>query len=159
MIRKVIAATVLALAGWWVLAAGAQGFHRGREPLSIEPFEIVLTPQQRQAILSLVKADRTKLQLLHERLHKAREALIEKLLSPDAQIDVGPQLGELKAAQAAMLDERIAIALKARKMLTAQQLKNAAAFHVKLQKLREQEAALLQQMGGYSDRPGAGAAE
>jgi Spy/CpxP family protein refolding chaperone len=159
MIKKIIPATLLAVAGLWVFGAAAQSFHRGREQLSIEPFEIVLTPQQRQAILSLVKADRTKLQLLHERLHQAREALIEKLLSPDAKIDVSQQLAELKSAQAAMIDERVTIALKARKMLTAQQLKNAAAFHSKLQTLHEQEAALLQQMQNENGKPAPGADE
>jgi secreted Zn-dependent insulinase-like peptidase len=155
MIKKFIPATLLIAIGLFVFGAAAQAFHRGHEPLSTEPFETVLTPQQRQAIFSLVKADRAKLQALHERLHKAREALIDKLLSPEATVDVSQQTAELKAAQAAMIDERVAIAVAAHKMLSPQQLKDAAVFHSKLRKLHEQEAALLQQMQGGKGDPAA----
>lgn len=157
MIKKTLTAVVLAVATLCAFGAMAQalGLHRGggreqfaREQFATDPFEIVLTPQQRQALLAMVKADRGKLQSLHERLHKAREALIGKLLSPQSPVDVSKETAELKAAQAAMVDERVAIALSARKLLTPQQLKDAAAFHSKLQDLRRQESQLIQQMEG-----------
>ncbi len=159
MIKKLIPVIVL-LAGGLFFSGAAQAFHRGREPIGMEPFEIVLTPQQRQALLSMVKADRAKLRSLHQRLHQAREALIEKLLSPDATVDVSKETAELKSAQAAMIDERVGIALAARKLLTAQQLKDAGAFHAKLRELHSQEADLIRQMeGGKSDLPPMGGDE
>jgi hypothetical protein len=156
MIRKIILA-ILLVAGLAASAAPAQAFHGGapggRERLAIMPFEAVLSPEQKQALLSMVKADRSKLQALHQRLHKAREALIEKLLSPDATVDVSKETADLKAAQAAMIDERISIALGVRKLLSPTQLKDAAAFHAKLEDLRRQEATLLEQMEGGKESP------
>jgi Spy/CpxP family protein refolding chaperone len=164
MIKKTLTALVMAAATLCAFGAMAQalGMHRGggREQFAIDPFQIVLTPQQRQALLAMVKADRGKLQSLHERLHKAREALIGKLLSPQSAVDVSKEAAELKAAQAAMVDERVAIALSARKLLTPQQLKDAAAFHSKLQDLRRQESQLIQQMeDGQRELPPAGPEE
>lgn len=132
-------------------AAAAQPYRNGppgREGVVMMPFEAVLSPEQKQALLSMVKADQTKLESLRQRLHQAREALIEKLVSPDASVDVSKEVTELKAAQAAMTDERVAIALEVRKLLSAQQLKDAAAFHGKLEELHRQEATLLRQMEG-----------
>ena len=151
MIRKIILSMLLVAGSLGALGAFAQAFPgrpAGREGAAMMPFEAVLSPEQKQALLSMVKADRTKLQALHQRLHEAREALIEKLLSPDAPVDVSKQVAELKAAQAAMVDEHVAIALAVRKLLSPQQLKDAAAFHGRLEELHRQEAALLQQMGG-----------
>jgi Spy/CpxP family protein refolding chaperone len=160
MIKKLIPVIVLLTGGLFLSGAPAQAFHRGREAIGMEPFEIVLTPQQRQALLSMVKADRGKLQSLHRRLHQAREALIEKLLSPDATVDVSKETAELKAAQAAMIDERVGIALAARKLMTPQQVKDAAAFHAKLRDLHRQEIELIRQMeGGKSELPPLGADE
>jgi len=156
MTRKFILTIGLAagtLAAW---VAAAQAFHGGppgRERLTMTPFEAVLSPEQKQALLSMVKADKSKLQALHQRLHQTREALIEKLLSPDAAIDTSKEVAELKAAQAAMIDERLSIALAVRKLLSPQQLKDAAAFHAKLEDLHRQEAALLQQMEGKQGGP------
>lgn len=151
MIRKFILVILLVAGGLGAFGAVAQAYRGGppgREGVAMMPFEAVLSPEQKQALLSMVKADRAKLQSLHQRLHQAREALIEKLISPDASVDVSKEVAELKAAQAAMIDERVAIALAVRKLLSPQQLKDAAAFHDRLEELHRQEAALLQQMEG-----------
>jgi len=47
-----------------------------------------------------------------------------------------------------MIDERVSIALAARKMMSSEQLKTAAEFHAKLEDLHRQESDLLRQMGG-----------
>ncbi len=156
MVRKLILAILLVAGGLGAFGAVAQAFGggpAGRERAAMMPFEAVLSPEQKQALLSMVKADKTKLQSLHQRLHQARDTLIEKLLSPDASVDVSKEVAELKAAQAAMIDERVAIALAVRKLLSPQQLKAAAAFHAKLEDLHRQEAALLQQMEGGQGGP------
>ena len=160
--RKLILAILLVAGGLGAFGAPAQAYRggpAGRERVAMMPFEAVLSPEQKQALLSMVKADQTKLQSLHQRLHQAREALIEKLLSPDASVDTSKEVAELKAAQAAMADERVAIALAVRKLLSPQQLKDAAAFHAKLEDLHRQEAALLQQMEGGKGGSPAGADE
>jgi hypothetical protein len=163
MIRKLILAMLLVAGGLGASRAAAQAYHGGppgsHERVAMTPFEAVLSPEQKQALLSMVKADQTKLQSLHQRLHQAREALIEKLLSPDVPVDVSKEVAELKAAQAAMTDEHVAIALAVRKLLSPQQLKDAAAFHAKLEDLHRQEAALLRQMEGGKGGSPAGADE
>lgn len=162
MIRKLILTMLLVAAGLGACGADAQAYRggpAGREEVAMMPFEAVLSAEQKQALLSMVKADRTKLQSLHQRLHQAREALIEKLLSPDASVDVSKEVAELKNAQAAMTDERVAIALAVRKLLSPQQLKDAAAFHDRLEELHRQEAALLQQVEGGKGGSPAGADE
>ncbi len=141
-----IAAGVFLLCALAADTPAFQGEPSGRERMAMTPFEAVLSADQRQALLSMVKADKAKLRALHQRLHKAREALIDKLLAPGAAVDVSKETAELKAAQAAMIDERVSIALAARKLLSAQQLKDAAAFHAKLEDLHRQEAALMEQM-------------
>jgi Spy/CpxP family protein refolding chaperone len=157
MSGKSILAIMLAVGSLGVFTAAAGAFHDGpgaRERLTMTPFAAVLTPEQKQTLLSMVKADRNKLQALHKHLHEAREALIDKLLSADPSVDISKQVADLKAAQAAMIDERVSIAVAARKLLTPQQLKDAAAFHAKLEDLHRQEAALMQQMEGNKDQPG-----
>src|SRR5579871_674497 len=120
-----IAAGVFLLCALAADTPAFQGEPSGRERMAMTPFEAVLSADQRQALLSMVKADKAKLRALHQRLHKAREALIDKLLAPGAAVDVSKETAELKAAQAAMIDERVSIALAARKLLSAQQLKDA----------------------------------
>jgi hypothetical protein len=161
MLRKFLFATVLALAALGIFAAAAPAFHdgpdgRARERLAMMPFEAVLSPEQKLAFLSMVKADRAKLQSLRQNLHNAREALIDKLLSTDPSVDVSREVAQLKAAQAAMIDERVAIALAARKLMTPKQLKDAAAFHARLEDLHRQEAALIRQMQGDKPEPPGG---
>jgi Spy/CpxP family protein refolding chaperone len=150
MNRKVILAIVLVAGGLGAAVAAAQnhGGPSSRERFTMMPFQAVLSPEQKQALYSTVKADRSKLKALHDRLHQAREALIKKLLSPDATVDVSKETAALKAAQAAMTDEHVAIALAVRKLLGPKQLKDAAAFHAKLEDLHQQEDALIHQMGG-----------
>jgi hypothetical protein len=151
MTKQSIAAIVLIAGGLSAAVAAAQGLHGGppgHERLGMNPFAAVMSAEQKQALYSTMKADRSKLQALHERLHKAREALMEKLLSANATVDVSQQTAELKAAYAAMIDERVEIAMAARKLLNPQQLKDAAAFHAKLQELHRQEDALVRQMQG-----------
>jgi len=153
MTRKLLLTIVLAASGVAAFGAAARAFHEGpsgHERLTMTPFTAVLRPEQKQALFSMVKADREKVHSLRWQLHTAREALIDKLISTDASIDVSKEVADLKAAQAAMIDERVAIALATRKLLSPQQLKDAAAFHAKLKDLHQQEAALLQQIEGKS---------
>ncbi len=158
MVKKFLVLSVLVAIGLGVYSAGARAFPeglRGRGRFGMTPFEAVLSPEQKMALMAMVKADRNKFQALHQHLHDARDALIAKLVSPDASVDVSKEVAQLKAAQAAMIDERVSIALAARKLLTPQQLKDAAAFHAKLEDLHRQESALMQQMeGGQSREPG-----
>jgi Spy/CpxP family protein refolding chaperone len=116
------------------------------------PFEAVLSRGQKHQLYSIVKADKAKLDALHQRLHEAREALIQKLFSPGDSVDLTKEVADLKAAQAAMVDERVAIALAARKLLP-QQLKDAAAFHSRLEDLHHQEAQLMQQIENSKNDP------
>jgi Spy/CpxP family protein refolding chaperone len=157
MRKKLILAIVLVAGGLGAAVATAQAPHGGppgHERLTMMPFEAVLSPQQKQTLYATVNADRAKIQALHQRLHEARESLIEKLLSPDATVDVSKETAELKAAQSAMIDERVSIALATRKLLSPQQLKDAAVFHTKLEDLHRQEAALIGQMNsGRGDVP------
>jgi hypothetical protein len=161
MVKKLLFVVLFAIVGLGAFAVAARAFHEGppgreRERLTMMPFEAVLSPEQKAALLSMVKADRSKLQSLRQNLHEAREALIDKLLSADTSVDVSKEVAQLKAAQAAMIDERVAIALAARKLLNPKQLKDAAAFHAKLEDLHRQEAALIQQMQGGKALPPAG---
>lgn len=150
MIKKPLLATLfgaVALTAFGAAAYAQHGEPRG-DRMAMMPFAAVLRPDQKQQLYSIVKADRAKLESLHRRLHAAREALIEKLLSPGPTVDISKEVAELKAAQAAMIDERVSIALAARKMLSPEQLKAAAQFHAKLEDLHRQESDLLRQMGG-----------
>jgi hypothetical protein len=156
MIKRCGLAILLAAVGLGALSAVAyarRGGPPGAERMPMMPFEAVLRPDQKQVLYTMVKADRAKLESLHRRLHAAREALIEKLLSQDPSVDVSNQVAELKAAQAAMIDERVAIALAARKLLSPRQLNDAAQFHAKLEDLHRQESTLLQQMEGSKGSP------
>lgn len=160
MIKRRVLATLLAAAAvsTFGVAAYAQHGGPGGDRMEMMPFAAVLRPDQKQQLFSMVKADRAKLESLHRRLHAAREALIEKLLSGPA-VDINQEVAELKAAQAAMIDERVSIALAARKMMSPEQLKAAAAFHAKLEALHRQESDLLRQMGGSMGGPAAGPQE
>lgn len=113
---------------------------------SIIPFAAVLRPDQKRQLYTIIKADKSKLDALHQRLHAAREALIQKLFTSGPTVDLSKEVAELKSAQAAMIDERVSIALAARKLLTPQQLKDAATFHSRLEALHRQEAQLMEQM-------------
>jgi Spy/CpxP family protein refolding chaperone len=162
MIKRCALAILFAAAGMGAFGAAAYARHGGPPGagrMAMMPFEAVLRPDQKQLLYTMVKADRAKLESLHRRLHAAREALIEKLLAQDPSVDVSNQVAELKAAQAAMIDERVAIALAARKLLSPRQLKDAAQFHAKLEELHRQESALLQQMEGSKGGPGSGQGE
>jgi Heavy-metal resistance len=164
--KRFALALLLAAGGLGVF--GVSGYARyggppGRRHMAMMPFEAVLRPDQKLALYTMVKADRAKLEALHQRLHAAREALIQKLLSPEKSVDVSKEVAELKAAQAAMIDQRVDIALAARKLMSPKQLSDAAEFHAKLEKLHRQEAALLEQMsksgnGGAADESQEGAA-
>jgi hypothetical protein len=129
------------------LVAHAQHGGAPSERMALMPFAAVLRPDQKQLLYSMVKADRAKIESLHRRLHASREALIEKLLSGPT-VDISKEVAELKAAQAAMIDERVSIALAVRKTMSSEQVKAAAEFHAKLEDLHRQESDLLRQMGG-----------
>ncbi len=116
----------------------------------------VLRPDQKHAALHHREGGQGETDALHQRLHAAREALIQKLFSPGPTVDLSKEIAELKAAQAAMIDERVAIAQAARKLLSPQQLKDAAAFHSRLEELHRQEAQLMEQMEGAKNTPAPG---
>jgi hypothetical protein len=141
------------------VAAQAQHWEPSGERMGKLPFAAVLRPDQKQQLYSIVKADRAKIESMHRRLHAAREALIAKLLSSGAAVDISQEVAELKAAQAALIDERVSIALAARKMMSAEQLKAAAEFHAKLENLHRQESDLLRQTGGAMGNAAMGAGE
>jgi Spy/CpxP family protein refolding chaperone len=148
-----LAATV---AGAFAVGAYSQEGPGGPRRGSMMPFEGVLRPDQKQQFYSIVKADKKKIDALHQRMHAAREALIQKLFSPGPAPDLSKEIAELKSAQAAMIDERVTIALAARKLLSPQQLKDAAAFHSRLEDLHRQEAQLMEQMESSKAAPGPG---
>ena len=149
MIKRCALAILVGAAALFTLGVAADAQHGGPpgERMAMMPFAAVMRPDQKQLLYSMVKADRAKIESLHRRLHAAREALIDKLLSGPT-VDISTEVAELKAAQAAMIDERVSIALTARKMMSSEQLKAAAGFHAKLEDLHRQESALLRQMGG-----------
>jgi imidazolonepropionase-like amidohydrolase len=162
MFKRLALATVAAAAACFFLGYGTRAFAdppSGREHFSMTPFQAVLSPAQKRTLYTMIKADRAKLDSLHQRLHDAREALIEKLLSADSSVDVTKETADLKAAQAAMIDERVSIALAVRKLLSPQQLKDAAALHAKLEDLHRQESAILQQFQSFKSGPPAGGDE
>jgi len=149
MIKRCALAILFGAAALFAFGLSAHAQHGGppSERMAMMPFAAVMRPDQKQLLYSMVKADRTKIESLHRRLHAAREALIDKLLSGPS-VDISKEVAELKAAQAAMIDERVSIALAARKMMSSEQLKAAAEFHAKLEDLHRQESDLLRQMGG-----------
>ena len=100
IVNRLLFATVFMTAALTALVAAAQsdGGSAGRQRGAMLPFEAVLRPDQKHQLYAIVKADKTKLQTLHQRLHTAREALIQKLLSPGSergreQGNRGPQGG------------------------------------------------------------------
>ena len=149
MIKRCALAILFGAATLSAFGLSAHAQHGGppSERMAMMPFAAVMRPDQKQLLYSMVKADRAKIESLHRRLHAAREALIDKLLSGPS-VDISKEVAELKAAQAAMIDERVSIALAARKMMSSEQLKTAAEFHAKLEDLHRQESDLLRQMGG-----------
>jgi len=156
---KLVVALMLAVGAATAFGVAAYSQEEGpggphRSPMM--PFEEVLRPDQKHQLYAIVKADKAKLDALHQRLHAAREALIQKLFSPGPTVDLSKEIAELKAAQAAMIDERVAIAKAARKLLSPQQLKDAAAFHTRIEELHRQEAQLMEQMEGAKNSPAPG---
>ena len=124
IVTRLLLAAVFMAATLTALVAAAQSYGDGppdHQRGAMLPFEAVLRPDQKHQLYTIVKADKVKLQSLHQQLHAAREALIRKLLSPDQSVDVSKETANLKAAQAAMIDERVAIAVAARKLLSPRQ--------------------------------------
>jgi heavy-metal resistance protein len=151
--------SLLALGVLWASAwadAGRPG--GGRGPQWLMPLWGELQPAQRKQVHALVAADRTGLHLLHAQEKAARKALTAKLLSNDKNPDVTQEVAKLKQAEAAMLDARVALALKVRALMSPEQISQAADFWTKLQSLHEQEHALFAQhraavSPGSEDRP------
>lgn len=154
IVTRLLLAAVFMAATLTALVAAAQSYGDGppdHQRGAMLPFEAVLRPDQKHQLYTIVKADKVKLQSLHQQLHAAREALIRKLLSPDQSVDVSKETANLKAAQAAMIDERVAIAVAARKLLSPRQLKDAATFHTRMEELHRQETQLMEQMESSKD--------
>ncbi len=133
---------ILALLSAAAYARRASAARRTWSPT--EPFEPVLDRDQRQMVRKILAADRTKLAILRERLGMAREALVAKLLSPGKEVDTSKEAAEIKSAVAALVDERINVALQVRKLLSPEQLARAAQLHAKLKELWTQERQLLE---------------
>jgi hypothetical protein len=159
MFKRWTAAMALATALTAIgVPAHAQHWEGPSERMARLPFTAVLRPDQKSQLYAMLKADGAKIEAIHRRLHAAREALIAKLLAPGPTVDIGKEVAELKAAQAAMIDERVSIALAARKLMSPEQLKAAAEFHAKLEELHRQESDLLRRMGSGTGS-GGGAAQ
>ncbi len=118
----------------------AEHSHMGMAPLLS-----VLEPEQRKQVHAIVMGDRARLDLLDARLREARQALITKLLSPEKTVNVTNEVAKLKQAQEELLDERIKLALQARKVMSTEQLGKASALWTKWQSLRAQERALFEE--------------
>jgi hypothetical protein len=146
MKRKLRLAAALAVAVC-LLSVTAYAYHdhlgQRREPV-MGPLEAVANPSERPMIDAVFMGDRVRLEVLHGQMAAARKALIAKLLSPDRKIDVTKELAQLKHSQDALLDERVERALKARALMSPQELSEAFQLWTKWQRLREQERSLFE---------------
>jgi hypothetical protein len=133
----------LALTSFTARAGFGEG--HGRGAMGMAPLMSVLEPQQREQVHAIFMNDRSRLDLLHAQLREAREALITKLLSPAKTVDVTDEVAKLKRAQEQLIDERIKLALQARKIMSSEQLAKALALWSKWQALRAQERALFEE--------------
>jgi hypothetical protein len=146
-----------------VLASFTAYAGHGEEPehrrMEMAPLLSVLQPQQRQQVNAIFMSDRSRLNLLHEQVREARQALITKLLSPEKSVDVSKEVAKLKQAQEQLIDERIKLALEARKIMTTDQLAKALALWSKWQSLRAQERELFEQARSENQSEGSSPAK
>ena len=156
MKRKLCLVSVFAgLIGLVAVTADAYRGHLGdRHVSAMAPLEAVVGPKQRMLIRDLFRTDRTHLEVLHEQVAAARKALIAKLLSSDKKVDVTKEVGQLKRAHDALIDERVKLALKVRKIMSPQQLSEASRLWTKWQDLRAQEHALFEGAHNDAAKPG-----
>ncbi len=152
----VASCAALALASFTAYAGPGEGHGSGR--MGMAPLMSVLEPQQRKQVHAIFMSDRSRLDLLHVQLREARQALITKLLSPAKTVDVTEEVAKLKQAQEQLIDERIKLALQARKIMSADQLAKVSALWSKWQSLREQERALFEEARNGSKTGNSGAA-
>ena len=124
------------------------GPHEQRDS-AMAPLEAVVGPKERELIHAVFTSDRTRLEVLREQLEVARKALIVKLLSSDKKIDVTQEVTHLKHAHDALLDERVNLALKARAIMSPQELSEASRLWTKWEDLRGQERALFDEAGRH----------
>lgn len=140
-----LAALAAALGSWSVTAYAYHEHTQRRHGSAMAPLEAVVGPKERERIHAIFMSDRTTLEILHERMAMARKALIAKLLSPDKKADVTKEVAQLKHAHDALIDERVKLALKARAIMSPQELSEASQLWTKWQSLREQERSLFEQ--------------
>jgi hypothetical protein len=117
---------------------------------AVAPLEAVAGPKEKGLIEAVFANDRTRLELLHDQVDMARKALIAKLLSPDKNVDVTREVTQMKQAHDALLEERVKLALRARAIMSTQELAQASQLWTKLEDLHGQERALFDTAGHQS---------
>ena len=139
--RVVIAVTALMLLssaaafadGW-----GGPGGHRGGGGGFGWPVlrAVGLSDEQKAQIRQIYAAHRPQLQALGQQIHAARQQLGDKLYSstPPSTAD----LASINQLRDQMAQERLAIALAIRNVLTPEQLAKAAQIRQQMQQLRQQ---------------------
>ncbi|MCL5044614.1 MAG: hypothetical protein M1336_04940 [Deltaproteobacteria bacterium] len=147
--RKARVLSAAAFLGAVVVAALSAQADRGDRPRGslaalLAP---ILEPQQSELVRNIFSSDQAELALLRLRLRLARRALITRLFSPEKRVDVTKEAAELKAAQAAFIDRRVALALKARRVLTPEQRAKALRLWQQWRNLRDQERSLRERAG------------
>lgn len=144
--RKIIlsAAAALAICGAGVALAqpgpmgfgGGWGHHEGLEILH----KLELTEAQQAQVKSIMKdgfqADRP----LMDQIHGLREQMASRILAP-GQVSAdqfGTEMGQIAQIEQQLAQNRLAIVLKVRALLTPEQLTKAADLHTKLAALHAQ---------------------
>lgn len=134
-------------------SAAADGFHGHRQGgMGLMALRAVLQPNQREQVKAIFKGEKQTLESLHQQLHEARQALVDKLLS-SKQAEVSTEVSRLKQAEAAMTDEHVKIAFKIRSLFSPEQLAKASKIRTSLRDLRKQERALLMPPGATHEAP------
>jgi hypothetical protein len=114
---------------------------------AVAPLEAVAGPKEKGLIEAVFTSDRTRVEVLRDQVDTARKALIAKLLSPDKNVDVTREVAQMKQAHDALLDERVKLALRARAIMSSQELGQASQLWTRLEDLHGQERALFDAAG------------
>jgi hypothetical protein len=113
------------------------------------PFRAVLSAEQRNSVRSFVQNDKTNIETLRNNVHQAKRALMAALLSSGSnsaiQSQIANEVHQLNQARAALMNEKIKMAMQTRSSMSTEQLTQAGSLWSKLQSLRQQEKALFQQ--------------
>lgn len=113
------------------------------------PFRAVLSAEQRNTVRGFVQNDKANIETLRNNVHQTKRALMAALLSSASnsavQSQVTNQVNQFNQARAALMNEKIKIAMQARASMSPEQLAQANGLWSKLQGLHQQEKALFQQ--------------